>query len=97
MAVRVAINGFGRIGRLTLRAALNQGARILKFVAINDLGSVDMNARLLQYDTMHGKLPRQGQSVTKPPASISAMANIRRCSRSVTQLICRGTSWASMW
>ena len=56
MAVRVAINGFGRIGRLTLRAALESGRKDLEFVAINDLGSVEMNALLLQRDTTHGKL-----------------------------------------
>ncbi|MEX2454565.1 MAG: glyceraldehyde 3-phosphate dehydrogenase NAD-binding domain-containing protein, partial [Rhodospirillaceae bacterium] len=58
MAVRVAINGFGRIGRLTLRAALESGRKDIEFVAINDLGSVDMNALLLQYDTTHGRFPK---------------------------------------
>ena len=56
MAIRVAINGFGRIGRLTLRAALESGRKDLEFVAINDLGSVEMNALLLQRDTTHGPL-----------------------------------------
>ncbi len=55
MTVKVAINGFGRIGRLTLRAALEAGREDLEFVAINDLGSVEMNAHLLQYDTTHGR------------------------------------------
>ena len=58
MAVRVAINGFGRIGRLTLRAALESGRKDLEFVAINDLGSVEMNAHLLQHDSTHGKFPK---------------------------------------
>jgi glyceraldehyde 3-phosphate dehydrogenase len=58
MAVRVAINGFGRIGRLTLRAALESGRKDLEFVAINDLGSVDMNAHLLQHDSTHGRFPK---------------------------------------
>ena len=57
MTTRVAINGFGRIGRLTLRAALEAGREDLEFVAINDLGSVEMNAHLLQYDTTHGRFP----------------------------------------
>ena len=57
MTTRVAINGFGRIGRLTLRAALEAGREDLEFVAINDLGSVGMNAHLLQYDTTHGRFP----------------------------------------
>ena len=56
MATRVAINGFGRIGRLTLRAALESTRDDLEFVAINDLGSVEMNAHLLRYDSSHGPL-----------------------------------------
>ena len=59
MAVRVAINGFGRIGRLTLRAALESGRKDIEVVAINDLGSVEMNALLLQNDTTHGKFAKQ--------------------------------------
>ena len=58
MAVRVAINGFGRIGRLTLRAALEAGRKDIEVVAINDLGSVDMNALLLQNDSTHGRLAK---------------------------------------
>jgi len=54
---RVAINGFGRIGRLTLRAFLESGRKDLDFVAINDLGSAEANALLLQYDSVHGRFP----------------------------------------
>jgi glyceraldehyde 3-phosphate dehydrogenase (phosphorylating) len=54
---RVAINGFGRIGRLTFRAFLEAGRKDLDFVAINDLGSADMNALLLEFDSVHGKFP----------------------------------------
>ena len=57
MAVKVAINGFGRIGRLVLRAAMESGRKDIDFVAINDLGSVEANAHLLRYDTMHGVFP----------------------------------------
>ena len=57
MALRVAINGFGRIGRLILRAAYEAGRKDVQFVAINDLGSVDANAHLLTYDSVHGKFP----------------------------------------
>ncbi len=57
MAVKVAINGFGRIGRLVLRAALESKRRDIRFVAINDLGSVDDNAYLLRHDTVHGPFP----------------------------------------
>src|SRR5690606_15044305 len=61
MAVRVAINGFGRIGRLVLRAALESGRDDLEFVAINDLGSAEDNAHLFKYDSVHG---RYAQPVT---------------------------------
>jgi glyceraldehyde 3-phosphate dehydrogenase len=54
---RVAINGFGRIGRLTLRAYLESGRNDLDFVAINDLGSPEMNAHLLEFDSVHGRFP----------------------------------------
>ncbi|MCR9257579.1 MAG: type I glyceraldehyde-3-phosphate dehydrogenase [Alphaproteobacteria bacterium] len=57
MALRVAINGFGRIGRLVLRALYESGRDDIVCVAINDLGPVDANAHLLKYDTVHGKVP----------------------------------------
>ena len=56
MTIRVAINGFGRIGRLALRVALTKSAPI-KIVAVNDLGKPDMSAHLLKYDSVHGILP----------------------------------------
>jgi len=56
MSVRVAINGFGRIGRLTLRAVLKQSLPF-EVVAINDLGSPDLLAHLFKYDSVHGILP----------------------------------------
>lgn len=55
--VRVAINGFGRIGRLVLRAALESGRDDIEFVAVNDLAPAEQNAYLLEYDSVHGKLP----------------------------------------
>ena len=54
--IRVAINGFGRIGRLVLRAALESGRKDIEFVAVNDLMPIEQNAFLLQYDSVHGKL-----------------------------------------
>jgi glyceraldehyde 3-phosphate dehydrogenase len=57
MAVRVAINGFGRIGRLVLRAIVESGRRDIEVVAVNDLGPVETNAHLLRYDSVHGKFP----------------------------------------
>jgi glyceraldehyde 3-phosphate dehydrogenase len=55
MAVRVAINGFGRIGRNVLRAMVENRRDDLKLVAINDLGSVETNAHLFKYDSVHGR------------------------------------------
>jgi glyceraldehyde 3-phosphate dehydrogenase len=59
MAVRVAINGFGRIGRLVLRSMVEHARRDIEVVAINDLGSVETNAHLLRYDSVHGRLSAQ--------------------------------------
>jgi len=56
MTVKVAINGFGRIGRLVLRAIIEAKRKDISVVAINDLGSVEANAHLLSYDSVHGKL-----------------------------------------
>jgi glyceraldehyde 3-phosphate dehydrogenase len=57
MTVRVAINGFGRIGRLVLRSIVEHARRDIEVVAINDLGSVEVNAHLLRYDSVHGRFP----------------------------------------
>ncbi len=56
MALRVGINGFGRIGRNVLRALLEQGRTDIEVVAINDLGPIATNAHLLKYDSVHGRL-----------------------------------------
>ena len=57
MSVRVAINGFGRIGRNVLRAIAESGRTDIEVVAINDLGPVETNAHLLRYDSVHGRFP----------------------------------------
>lgn len=57
MTVKVAINGFGRIGRNVLRAIIESGRTDVEVVAINDLGPVETNAHLLQYDSVHGRFP----------------------------------------
>ncbi|GLK77223.1 glyceraldehyde-3-phosphate dehydrogenase [Methylopila jiangsuensis] len=59
MAVKVAINGFGRIGRLVLRAIVESGRKDIQVVAINDLGPVETNAHLLRYDSVHGRFPAE--------------------------------------
>ncbi|MBJ6371309.1 type I glyceraldehyde-3-phosphate dehydrogenase [Sedimentitalea arenosa] len=56
MPVRLAINGFGRIGRCVLRAWIESGRKDVEIVAINDLAPLDMNAHLLQFDSVHGPL-----------------------------------------
>ena len=57
MAIRVAINGFGRIGRNVLRAIIESGRTDIEVVAINDLGPVETNAHLIRYDSVHGRFP----------------------------------------
>lgn len=59
MTVKVAINGFGRIGRNVLRAIVESGRTDIEVVAINDLGPVETNAHLLRYDSVHGRFPAQ--------------------------------------
>jgi len=59
MTIKVAINGFGRIGRNILRGIIESGRTDIEVVAINDLGPVETNAHLLQYDSVHGKFPAE--------------------------------------
>jgi len=59
MTVRVAINGFGRIGRNVLRAIHESGRKDIQVVAVNDLGPVETNAHLLRYDSVHGRFPHE--------------------------------------
>ena len=57
MTVKVAINGFGRIGRNVLRAIIESGRTDIEVIAINDLGPVETNAHLLRFDSVHGRFP----------------------------------------
>ena len=57
MTIRVAINGFGRIGRNILRAIVESGRTDIEVVAANDLGPVETNAHLLRFDSVHGRFP----------------------------------------
>ena len=59
MSVRVAINGFGRIGRNVLRAIAEADRGDIEVVAINDLAPVETNAHLLRFDSVHGRFPRE--------------------------------------
>ncbi|MBU6156474.1 MAG: type I glyceraldehyde-3-phosphate dehydrogenase [Alphaproteobacteria bacterium] len=59
MTIKVAINGFGRIGRLVLRAIVESGRQDVDVVAVNDLGPVETNAHLLRFDSVHGRFPAE--------------------------------------
>ncbi len=59
MVTKVSINGFGRIGRLVLRAIVESGRKDVSVVSINDLGPVETNAHLLRFDSVHGRLPAE--------------------------------------
>jgi glyceraldehyde 3-phosphate dehydrogenase len=59
MTVKVAINGFGRIGRNILRAIVESGRKDIEVVAVNDLGPVETNAHLLRFDSVHGRFPNE--------------------------------------
>ena len=81
MTIKVAINGFGRIGRNVLRAIIESGRTDLEVVAINDLGPVETNAHLLRFDSVHGRFP--GTVTTgdgwinagRGPIAVTAMRN----------------------
>ncbi|MFN3891621.1 MAG: type I glyceraldehyde-3-phosphate dehydrogenase [Beijerinckiaceae bacterium] len=81
MAVRVAINGFGRIGRNVLRAIVESGRTDIEVVAINDLGPVETNAHLLRYDSVHGRFPGEVKvsgdtiDVGRGPIKVTAIRN----------------------
>jgi glyceraldehyde 3-phosphate dehydrogenase len=81
MAVKVAINGFGRIGRNILRAIIESGRTDLQVVAINDLGPVETNAHLLRFDSVHGRFPAAVTTgadwidVGRGPMQVTALKN----------------------
>ncbi|MGC1357433.1 MAG: type I glyceraldehyde-3-phosphate dehydrogenase [Xanthobacteraceae bacterium] len=78
MSVRVAINGFGRIGRNILRAAVEAGRKDFEVLAINDLAPVETNAHLLRYDSVHGRFPGEvtvkGDSISYGNGAIKVTA-----------------------
>jgi len=81
MTVRVAINGFGRIGRNVLRAIIESGRTDIEVVAINDLGPVETNAHLLRFDSVHGRFPGEVKvdgdtiDVGRGPIKVTAIRN----------------------
>ncbi len=81
MTVKVAINGFGRIGRNVLRAIVESGRTDIEVVAINDLGPVETNAHLLRYDSVHGRFPAEVKTtettidVGSGPIEVTAIRN----------------------
>src|ERR1700730_10572676 len=83
MAIRVAINGFGRIGRNILRAIAESKRTDMQVVAINDLGPVETNAHLLRFDSVHGRFPGEikvaGDSIDygEGPVKVTAIRDPR--------------------
>jgi len=81
MAVKVAINGFGRIGRNVLRAIIESGRTDIEVIAINDLGPVETNAHLLRFDSVHGRFPatvtttENSIDVGRGPIAVTAIRN----------------------
>jgi glyceraldehyde 3-phosphate dehydrogenase len=81
MTVKVAINGFGRIGRNVLRAIIESGRTDIEVVAINDLGPVETNAHLLRFDSVHGRFPATVTTtentidVGRGPMAVTAIRN----------------------
>ncbi len=81
MAVKVAINGFGRIGRNVLRAIIESGRTDIEVVALNDLGPVETNAHLMRYDSVHGRFPGtvtvEGDTIDvgRGPIRVTALRN----------------------
>ncbi|SMX28067.1 Glyceraldehyde-3-phosphate dehydrogenase [Pelagimonas phthalicica] len=81
MTVKVAINGFGRIGRNILRAIIESGRTDIDVIAINDLGPVETNAHLLQFDSVHGRFPvevtttEDSIDVGRGPIRVTAIRN----------------------
>lgn len=81
MVVKVAINGFGRIGRNVLRAIVESGRTDIEVVAINDLGPVETNAHLLRFDSVHGRFPHKvvvsGDTIDagRGPIKVTAVKN----------------------
>jgi len=81
MAVKVAINGFGRIGRNVLRGIIESGRTDIEVIAINDLGPVETNAHLLRYDSVHGRFPatvtvgEDSIDVGRGPIRVTAIRN----------------------
>ena len=92
MAVKVGINGFGRIGRNVFRAAHAAGAD-LEFVAVNDLTDADTLAHLLKYDSILGRFP--GEVEVDERRDLGRRQRSSRCSPSATRRRCRGATSAS--
>ena len=93
MTVRVAINGFGRIGRNVLRAIVESGRKDIEVVAINDLGPVETNAHLLRFDSVHGRFP--GEVTVKGDTIDVGNGAIKVTADQGSRRSCRGRTSAS--
>src|SRR5213592_781682 len=92
MAVRVGINGFGRIGRNVLRAAVLMKQSALEFVAVNDITDTKTLAHLLKYDSVHGRF---GGTVEARGDAIVVNGTPIKVSASRNPISCPGRTWAS--
>ena len=90
MAIKVGINGFGRIGRNILRASL--GSKDIDIVAVNDITDTRTLAHLLKYDSILGNLQATIESAAR--RAFRSMATRSRCCRAATRARCRGRNWA---
>ena len=93
MTVRVAINGFGRIGRNVLRAIAEAGRTDIEVVGINDLGPVETNAHLLRFDSVHGRFP--GEVTVKGDTISVGNGAIKVTAEQGPVASCRGRTSAS--
>jgi len=94
MVVRVGINGFGRIGRLVLRAIAESGRKDIRVVGVNDLGPIETNAHLLRYDSVHGAFPGK---VKTTKTGMNVNGNAIKVTAERDPPTCRGASWTWMW
>ena len=91
--IKVGINGFGRIGRLLYRAAMERKTNI-DFVAINDLADAKANATLLKYDSVHGRFPG---TVEVQGTDLVINGKVLKCFQQKIQPHCPGKIWACFW
>ena len=93
MAIRIGINGFGRIGRQVYRAIRERYDKAIDVVAVNDIGRINIMAHLLKYDSTYGRFP--GDVIARDDG-FWPVATRSRFWRSAILRVCRGPSWVSI-